>query len=58
MAAFMAKAIAGDFAGRVDLLYPDGHVIAIGRLEQIAESEVSHIVAREVTQESNDSGEE
>jgi hypothetical protein len=37
-----------DADGLFDLLYPDGHVMAINILEQIANGIMSHIVARKV----------
>ena len=46
-----------DIDGLFDLHNYDGHVMAIGRLEQIANGVTSHIVAREVLLKSNDIGE-
>jgi len=37
-----------DADGLFDLLYPDGHVMAINNLEQIADGIMSHIDARKV----------
>ncbi len=37
-----------DVNGLFNMLHPDGHVMAISCLEQIADGVTSHIVAREV----------
>ena len=45
-----------DVDGLFDLLLPNGHVIAISVLEQIADAVTSHVVARKVEAERAERG--
>ena len=55
---FYCTHVINDFDGLFNLHYPDGHIMAISIQSQIADGVVRHIIAREVLQESNDSGAE